>query len=306
MRRQWVDLGEALRALRRARDLGQKEVISRAGEDVGERTLRAYENGEQRPSRDRLIRLLTNSYGLKNEAEVGQLLQMAGYLPLTGEEQRQFCPTPSANSGFAITDGTSTPESDAPAKTYLKKIRDDWGARTETALRRLFWETLDDCFMKHCLGQADYPATLQDLVDSAHPLPKLPLPDGEHLRDYAAKCLETLRGSDLLLHQFCNLVYPAKDPAQSLKGCSRLDPQAFDEFHMHARWRFTRFWTAVGEAVYVERLVDLSTVMRELLGSGRIIQMLAYLEVSLIRWTREAGMGARGLFLLNRDWDIDK
>jgi hypothetical protein len=72
---------------------------------------------------------------------------------------------------------------------------------------------------------------------------------------------------------------------------------------LQPRWRLTRFWSRVGEAVYVDRIIDLQTLMRYLEGSHRIIQMLAYLEVSLIRWTRESGMGGRWFFQLNRDWD---
>jgi transcriptional regulator with XRE-family HTH domain len=57
----WKELGRVLKGLRMAQDLGQKEVIDRMGEEMGERTLRGYESGEQRPSRDRLLRLLTRS-----------------------------------------------------------------------------------------------------------------------------------------------------------------------------------------------------------------------------------------------------
>ena len=54
--REWHSLGLAIKELRTARDLGQKEVIDRAGEEMGERTVRGYERGEQRPG---LLRLST-------------------------------------------------------------------------------------------------------------------------------------------------------------------------------------------------------------------------------------------------------
>ena len=317
MRHKWSDLGQALRALRTARDLSQTEVIDRSGVKMGERTLRTYESGQQRPSRNRLLWLLTKSFELRSAAEITRHLQIAGYAVLTDSEMLQFGLDPAvAKTGVSIPDRAEKPvlsQAEVPAavelaaqsaiaKAYLAKIRDEWDAQAEAAPRRLFWETLDACYARHCLGQPGYPDTLEELVDSARAPQDLPLPEGENLRDYAARCLETLTGPDLLLHQFCNLVYPAKDPARSLKDCSRLDPKAFDEFHMHARWRFTRFWNRVGEAVYVERLVDLQTLMRYLEGSHRIIQMLVYLEVSLIRWTRDSGMGGRWFFQLNQDW----
>ena len=87
---QWRELGQALRDLRVSRDLAQKQVISRSGEQASERTLRAYESGEQRPSRDRLLRLLTRSFELKIAGEISRYLQIAGYAVLTESEILQF------------------------------------------------------------------------------------------------------------------------------------------------------------------------------------------------------------------------
>ncbi|MGA2269458.1 MAG: helix-turn-helix transcriptional regulator [Bryobacteraceae bacterium] len=85
-RHEWLALGRALRALRTALDLPQKEVVRRSGEQMDERTLRAYESGALRPSRDRLLRLLTKSFELKNPAEINRSLQTAGYAVLTDSE----------------------------------------------------------------------------------------------------------------------------------------------------------------------------------------------------------------------------
>src|SRR2546421_9715217 len=81
--REWHELGRALREVRTSRDLGQKEVINRSGEEMGERTLRAYESGQQRPSRERLLRLLTRSFELRSVGEISRYLQIAGYAVLT-------------------------------------------------------------------------------------------------------------------------------------------------------------------------------------------------------------------------------
>lgn len=88
--RNWHQLGQALKAVRLARDLGQQEVIDRSGQRMGERTLRAYESGEQRPSRDCLLRLVINSFDVRNVAEVNSYLQMAGYASLTHGELRRY------------------------------------------------------------------------------------------------------------------------------------------------------------------------------------------------------------------------
>jgi len=86
--REWQELGQALRNLRTSRDLAQKEVISRSGEAMAERTLRAYESGEQRPSRDRLLRLVTRSFELTSATEVNHYLQLGDYALLSVSEIR--------------------------------------------------------------------------------------------------------------------------------------------------------------------------------------------------------------------------
>src|SRR5713101_1136535 len=86
----WKQLGQALRARRTELDLGQKEVIDRLNEQMGERTLRAYESGEQHPSRDRLLKLLTNSFELRSAAPINRYLEVAGYARLTSKEVIQY------------------------------------------------------------------------------------------------------------------------------------------------------------------------------------------------------------------------
>jgi len=87
---QWHTLGQQLKALREAKDLGQKEVIDRLGEGMGERTLRGYESGTQRPSRDRLLKLLVKSFELKAVPEINRCLKLADYAPISGSETQQF------------------------------------------------------------------------------------------------------------------------------------------------------------------------------------------------------------------------
>jgi hypothetical protein len=93
--REWHALGQALKALRMARDLGQKEVVTRSGEEMSVRTLRGYESGEQRPSRDRLLRLVISSFDLRSVDEINRYLQLAGYAYLTAGEIQQHGPDPS-------------------------------------------------------------------------------------------------------------------------------------------------------------------------------------------------------------------
>jgi transcriptional regulator with XRE-family HTH domain len=101
----WKELGRVLKGLRMAQDLGQKEVIDRMGEEMGERTLRGYESGEQRPSRDRLLRLLTRSFQLHSIGDVNRFLQLAKYAHLTSAEIQQsglVAPTADQNGHAAL------------------------------------------------------------------------------------------------------------------------------------------------------------------------------------------------------------
>src|SRR5437870_4567560 len=99
-RREWHELGQALRDLRTSRDLGQKEVISRSGEAMAERTLRAYESGEQRPSRDRLLRLMIRSFDLTNAIEINRYFQLGDYALLSASEIRENGIEPSIIPGL--------------------------------------------------------------------------------------------------------------------------------------------------------------------------------------------------------------
>jgi transcriptional regulator with XRE-family HTH domain len=86
-RHQWRALGQALRELRESRDLAQKEV---SGKEMDERTLRAYESGEQRPSRDRLLRLTIRSFDLGNTEDINRFLRLGSYAELTDKETLQY------------------------------------------------------------------------------------------------------------------------------------------------------------------------------------------------------------------------
>jgi hypothetical protein len=86
----WLALGQALKTLRIERDVSQKEIINRSGEGLVERTLRIYESGQQRPSRERLLKFLIRSFELKSAPEINRHLKLAGYAALGGSEMRQF------------------------------------------------------------------------------------------------------------------------------------------------------------------------------------------------------------------------
>ena len=88
--RKWLALGQALKALRTDRDIGQKTIIDRSGEALVERTLRIYESGQQRPSRDRLLKFLTRSFEVTNVPEVNRYLELSGYALLSGGEILQL------------------------------------------------------------------------------------------------------------------------------------------------------------------------------------------------------------------------
>jgi len=86
----WIALGTALKTLRTNLDIGQKTIIERSGEGLVERTLRIYESGQQRPSRDRLLKFLTRSFDVTNVPEINRYLKLAGYAPLSGGETEQL------------------------------------------------------------------------------------------------------------------------------------------------------------------------------------------------------------------------
>lgn len=84
--RPWQELGNALRQLRQLRDLGQKEIVDLSGEAIGDRMLRAYERGEKRPSRARLLKVLIGSFEVNALTDINRVLQFASYAILSKSE----------------------------------------------------------------------------------------------------------------------------------------------------------------------------------------------------------------------------
>src|SRR5207247_3426444 len=66
------------------------EVIDLLGERIGDRTLRAYESGQELPSRDRLLKLLIRPYEVRKVADINRYLQMAVYATLSDRECLQY------------------------------------------------------------------------------------------------------------------------------------------------------------------------------------------------------------------------
>jgi len=183
----------------------------------------------------------------------------------------------------------------------LGKMREEWDKEADISIRRTFWEALGECYARHFREQQGYPDTFEALVDLAKPPQGLPLNQGEHLRDYPGKYGRLLIGHDLQLHRVCKAVYPPKDPSRTLKDCSVIAQTSFDAFHS-ARGLFAKFWNRVGEDVYVRRIIGLDIVVQEFEPHRRLVNLLTYLEISLIQWTQDAGVGKQWLFRLNSDW----
>ena len=90
MQGEWKELGRELKKLRQMKDLRQKEIIGRLGEQLGERMLREYESGRQRPSRDRLLRLLCQSFEMTSINDLNNYLQLGTYSALTEREIQEL------------------------------------------------------------------------------------------------------------------------------------------------------------------------------------------------------------------------
>jgi transcriptional regulator with XRE-family HTH domain len=86
----WLELGSELGTLRKARDIGQKQIADLLGESLNERLLRAFERGEKRPDRDRLLRLLTGPFEQKSPDEINRCLELASYAPLSDKEIQKY------------------------------------------------------------------------------------------------------------------------------------------------------------------------------------------------------------------------
>jgi transcriptional regulator with XRE-family HTH domain len=103
--RKWQALGGMLKTLRESRDIPQKEVIARLTNEMTDRTLRAYEAGHERPSRERLLRILVTGLAVHNAAEANECLGAARYVPLDRAEVEQHGMTSDALSARGLQTG---------------------------------------------------------------------------------------------------------------------------------------------------------------------------------------------------------
>jgi transcriptional regulator with XRE-family HTH domain len=79
-------LGQRFRELRTNRGITQDEVLKRSAAYGDARSLRKLESGEQRPRRKAIIELLADAIREQNQDVFDELLTLAGYQGLDGEE----------------------------------------------------------------------------------------------------------------------------------------------------------------------------------------------------------------------------
>ncbi len=108
-RRQWSKLGKELQSLRLAQDLTQEIVVTLLGDTTGERTLRAYEIGEQRPKRNRLLKLLSGPFELTNPAKINRFLRLAHYADLSEREIAEHKLSTASSHQKPYVDGVGPP-----------------------------------------------------------------------------------------------------------------------------------------------------------------------------------------------------
>ncbi len=110
--RQWRELGNALQTLRETQDLTQDIVVGALNESMGERMLRAYESGEQRPRRNRLLKLLCEVFEIRNPLLINRYLKLAGYALITERDVNQYSLQSAANSTSHLSVQNAGPPAD--------------------------------------------------------------------------------------------------------------------------------------------------------------------------------------------------
>lgn len=230
-----------------------------------------------------LVRTLAQPYSYKpkiDEAKVESVVRLAQLQP--GD-----LPPPLAS------------EAKRQEPALLRQMREEWDSLMSA--RKNFWEILDSFYAPNFKGRSGYPDSLEGLVDVSEPPRGLPLSRNEELRDYPTKYRRLLAGSDSLLYDFCSQVYPPKQAETTLKQCSALPQEAFDGFHT-ARGALAKFWNRWGQFAYEGGQIGVDTIVRSFDAHQRLLKLLSYLEICLVQWTQDPGVGKEWLFRLTRDW----
>src|SRR5216684_6757753 len=82
--------GQRFRELRTSRGITQDEVLKHSSDYSDSRSLRKLESGELRPRRKAIIELLADAIRERNPDVFDELLTLAGYLGLDGEEREKL------------------------------------------------------------------------------------------------------------------------------------------------------------------------------------------------------------------------
>lgn len=169
--------------------------------------------------------------------------------------------------------------------------------------RQVFWESLEEYYRKAYQGREHYPPTIAALVDQAEPPLGLPLAEDRRLLDYPTKYGLSLAGPSGNLYKYCKDVYPTKDLTKDLIDCSAISRSRFQEFHIDARKELAGFFQRWAQKAYSGNGIELKTLVDMLqLQSHRLTKILSYLEICLVQWTQDTGVGKQWLFRLCRDW----
>lgn len=226
------------------------------------------------------------------------LAQPYGYRPMINKQKAQAVLEKTAPQPNELP-GPMTPEAKRQEPVVLQRMRKEHDALK--ADRQTFWETLNRFYEPGFRGRPGYPDTLDALVDAAEPPRGLPLDRGEDLRDYPTRHRRLLAGSDSLLFALCGQVYPSRQPGLDLIDCTAIPRGEFDAFHQ-ARGALAKFWNRWGQFAYEGGQIGLDTIVRSFDAHLRLVKLLSYLEVCLVLWTEDSGVGKQWLFRLGRDW----
>ena len=115
-----ANLGAALKRRREARGLTQEKLAELFSGD--ERTVRRYENGERRPGRNTIIKIMVQGFGETLAEKVNETLELSGYGVLTENEvaSQGLTPAPEPKARFSVL-LSSPPEQDVVPDEILRE-----------------------------------------------------------------------------------------------------------------------------------------------------------------------------------------
>jgi len=188
-------------------------------------------------------------------------------------------------------------------RTHALSMRREYNDLVDS--RRKFFYILEKTYTGDFDRPVGSPETLTELVKEVGVPLNLPLQKGKNLKLVAKENENQLDGNPKLMWDFVKKVYPSFEGSDyGVMARSLIPALERDEFD-EVRGEVARFFSAwvAGEPGFFSNW-EMNLLKKDYDSAGLLTAILSWLELALVRWTRQDGSGKTGLFRIATELNV--